>query len=153
MTQSLEALLTGALQPSLYRCSSRTRARTITRLAEQHGWRVFSLDGCVIGGKAEFLSQSAAVMHFPAYFGQNWDALEECLNDMSWEPRQPALLLFDAAGRFAAADPDEFATALDILAAATAHRRAGPAPLAVLLRGAGRAAAHLPGLRIEDCQD
>ena len=68
--------------------------------------------------------------------------MEECLNDM--EPGRPALLLFDYAGRFAAAEPDQFAVALEILAAAAENRRSGAAPLAVLVRGGGDAATHLP---------
>ncbi len=51
----------------------------------------------------DLLSRSAEALRFPAYFGHNWDAFEECLNDMSWEAEGPALLLLDHAGRFAAA--------------------------------------------------
>lgn len=144
MNNSLDALLRGELSPALYRCTSRARPATITRLAEAHGWRVYPLEGREIGGKADLLSRSAAALRFPAYFGHNWDAFEECLNDMSWEPAGPALLLFDQAGRFAAAEPAQFAVALEILTAAVANRRDGPAPLAVLVRGGGRATAHLP---------
>lgn len=139
----LTALFTRELPPALYRCSSRVRPATITRLAEAHGWRVYRLDGRAIGGKAELLSRSAETMRFPAYFGHNWDAFEECLNDMA---EGPALLLFDHAGRFAAAAPDDFAIALEILATVAANRQAGPAPLAVLVRGGGRAVAHLPAV-------
>lgn len=148
MTHSLEAVLTGARPPALYRCSGRIQATTITRLAEQHGWRILLLDGGAIGSKADFLGQSAAALHFPTYFGHNWDSFEECLNDMSWEPQRPALLVFSCAARYATAEPDQFAIALDIFAAAAGHRRDGPAPLAVLLQGAGRAAAHLPAVRL-----
>lgn len=148
MTHTLQALLAGALPPALYRCSSRVRLASIIGPVEQHGWRVYRLDGRTIGGKADLLSRSAEALRFPSYFGYNWDAFEECLNDMSWAPEQPALLLFDYAGRFAAAEPEQFAVALEILAAATANRGAGPAPLVVLVRGAGRAAAHLPAVKI-----
>lgn len=151
MTDTLDALLRGELPPKLYRCASRARPETITRLAAAHGWRVYRLEGREIGGKADLLNRSAAALRFPAYFGHNWDAFEECLNDMSWEPPGPALLLFDHAGRFAAAEPEQFAMALEILAAAVANRQDGPAPLAVLVRGGGRATAHLPALKGEKC--
>lgn len=140
--QTLEALLTGALPPALYRCSSRVRVAAITDLAAAHGWRVYRLNGRKITSKADFLHQAARSLHFPGYFGYNWDALEECLNDMDAD--QPALLLFDYAGRFAATDPNQFAAATEILAAAAANRHGRAAPLAVLVRGGGAAAAHLP---------
>lgn len=144
---SLEALLAGALPPALYRCSTRTRAVRIKGLAAAYGWRVYWLDGRCVDSKAAFLAQAAAALRFPGYFGHNWDAFEECINDMSWEPQQPALLFFDYPGRFAAAQPDQFATALDILAAAAEGRRGSPRPLIVLLRGAGRAAGSVPAVR------
>lgn len=144
MMETLGALLRGELPPAVYRFSGRARPATITRLAEAQGWRVYRLEGRAISGKADLLSRSAEALRFPAYFGHNWDAFEECLNDMSWGPEGPALLLFDHAGRFAAAEPEQFATALEILAAVVTNRRAGPAPLAVLVRGGGRAAASLP---------
>ena len=35
---------------------------------------------------------------FPHYFGQNWDALDECLNDLEWLPGTCYVLgVFDAA--------------------------------------------------------
>lgn len=146
MTATLEALLRGDLPAALYRCSSRVRSAAITRLAEAHGWRIYRLEGRGIGGKADLLTRSAEALRFPSYFGHNWDAFEECLNDMSWAPEEPALLLFDHAGRFAAAEPEQFATALEILASVAANRQGGPAPLVVLVRGGGRAAAHLPAV-------
>lgn len=148
MTASLEALLRGELPPALYRCTGRVRPAAVRRLASARGWRVYVLDGREIGGKADFLSRSAATLRFPPYFGHNWDAFEECLNDLSWESETPALLLLDHAGRFAAVAPDDFATALEILAAVVANRRHGPAPLVVLVCGGGRAAAHLPAVEV-----
>lgn len=144
MIPFLQALLAGDRPPAVYRASGRVRATTIARLAEASGWRVYRLEGREIERKADLLAHSADVLGFPAYFGHNWDAFEECLNDMAWTAQGPALLLFDHAGRFAAAEPEQFAAALEILTTVVANRRDGPAPLTVLVRGGGHAAAHLP---------
>lgn len=37
-----------------------------------------------ISTKAELLERLAEKLRFPAYFGDNWDSLEECLRDLSW---------------------------------------------------------------------
>jgi hypothetical protein len=140
MNDRLTQLLTGALPPAVYRAATRPSAAALTRLAEAHGWRVYRLAGREIADKGAFLDASARALRFPGYFGRNWDAFEECLNDLSWEPAGRQLLLFEDAGRFAAAEPAHFATALAILQNVVANRQATAAPLVVLLRGAGRVA-------------
>jgi hypothetical protein len=39
--------------------------------------------GTNVRSKAELLAEFKR-FGFPAYMGNNWDALEECLNDLSW---------------------------------------------------------------------
>lgn len=36
--------------------------------------------------KEKVLGILSHALHFPRYFGWNWDALEECLGDLSWLP-------------------------------------------------------------------
>ena len=36
--------------------------------------------------KTSLLRALAHQFHFPDYFGENWDALEECIRDLSWLP-------------------------------------------------------------------
>lgn len=46
--------------------------------------------------KADLLSALAKSLHLPDYFGENWDALEECLRDLSWlEQRRVVILHHD----------------------------------------------------------
>ena len=85
-------------------------------------------------------------MRFPSYSGNNWDAFEESLNDLSWAPAQGYLVVFDGAGGFARLQPDEFAVAVEILRESARRWDALGIPLVVLLRGAGRAAGDVPRL-------
>jgi hypothetical protein len=46
-------------------------------------WLVVRLPGRLFR-KQDLLRALAVGLKFPSYFGYNWDALEECLNDLSW---------------------------------------------------------------------
>lgn len=41
----------------------------------------------------ELFAVVSAAMQFPDYFGNNWDALDECLGDMDWLPSDGYLLV------------------------------------------------------------
>ena len=40
----------------------------------------------------DLLEELAAELRFPDYFGSNWNALEECVRDLSWLPEGPLVL-------------------------------------------------------------
>jgi hypothetical protein len=39
-----------------------------------------------IGDEGELMDELAIGFSFPGYFGRNWDAVDECLRDLSWLP-------------------------------------------------------------------
>ena len=64
-------------------------------------------------GKDAMLAEIAAALDFPDWFGANWDALEDCLTDLSWRPQGPHLFLFSDA-----VPGDELGILQDVLASA-----------------------------------
>ena len=69
------------------------------------------------GGKQALMDHIAAVLQFPAWFGANWDALEDCLADLSWSKAGGHVLVFEGAADLPA---DERGILLDVLASAAA---------------------------------
>lgn len=67
--------------------------------------------------KQELLATVASELRFPAYFGENWDSLEECLRDLSWLPYHHKIVLFHEDLPLEAA-PDDRSIYLDILRSA-----------------------------------
>jgi len=65
--------------------------------------------------KEALLARIAAALDFPAWFGGNWDALEDCLTDLSWRKARAHLLLFEGYERLRSARGDDFGVLLDIL--------------------------------------
>jgi len=45
--------------------------------------------------KARLLQNMASALRFPDWFGHNWDALEDCLTDLSWREAPAYVLLID----------------------------------------------------------
>lgn len=45
-----------------------------------------------IGSREVLLDELSRRLHFPDYFGGNWDALWECIRDLSWLPFGPVVL-------------------------------------------------------------
>ena len=85
--------------------------------------------------KAGLLDEFARVFSFPDYFGHNWDAFEDMINDLSWAAAPGYVLLYDHAAPFALAAPGDFLTALDILRTASGRWRTDGTPFYALVRG------------------
>lgn len=146
MNKKLAPILNGTVAPGIYRFTSHAQPDSLTRQLEAAGWRLFHLKGADIADKASFLQASASAMHFPAYFGQNWDAFEESINDLAWVPARGYVILFDDVARYASQAPEQWAMAYDILLGAIAQWQHNGVPMIVLLRGTGAFLREIPQL-------
>ena len=74
-------------------------------------------------GKAGMLRVLGEALGFPAWFGGNWDALEDCLGDLSWRPGEGHVLVFEDFEL-----DDELGILLDVLASVAELRAARGQP-------------------------
>ena len=64
----------------------------------------------------QFFDEAAAALQFPDYFGENWDAFEECLRDMrDGRDADHVIVVTDASQLLADADPAKLAMLVDIV--------------------------------------
>jgi RNAse (barnase) inhibitor barstar len=60
---------------------------------------VRTLRGTKMGSEDRLYDEFAAALQFPYYFGENWDALDECLRDLGWLSGEGYLLVITNAAR------------------------------------------------------
>jgi len=61
--------------------------------------------------KSALLRRIAARLGFPAWFGENWDALEDCLTDLSWLEGEGCVVVFEG---FQLLPADELGVLIDV---------------------------------------
>ncbi|NLU71075.1 barstar family protein [Streptomyces sp. HNM0574] len=125
-------LFDGTVPPGTYRCAS--VGPDVLMHAEAAGWVEGVVDLQGVTGKADFMERVATGLELPDWFGRNWDALADCLTDLSWwgEPRG-YLVMTAGWPDFEQADPSGADMAAEIFTAAVGYWSVRDAPLAVLL--------------------
>jgi hypothetical protein len=82
--------------------------------------------GAKMRSEGGLFDECAAALQFPHYFGENWDALSDCLTDLTWLPGFAHLLVVsDAVLLLADEPPPALATLLRTLDTAAMRWRAG----------------------------
>jgi len=99
---TLDEVLDGAVLPGVHDLDDPVDAGEAAARVGDRGWRMFHVDGSTVVDKRSFLAAMAAGCGFPAWFGQNWDALADALADLSWAPAPGYVLLFDQSQRYRA---------------------------------------------------
>ena len=102
-------------------------------------WFVARLDRAPVVDKATLLHALYQSGKYPAGFGFNWDALLDALRDLEWlEPAAGIAFVWHAPDVLEARAPEVYATFLDVVADAQAHRAARGYALLRVLVPAGR---------------
>lgn len=125
----LAAVLAGRQLPGVHRWESALDVADVRHAVEHAGWAFGYVDGAALDTVAAVLRAVGEALAFPEHYGRNLDALNDCLRDLA----RPTVLLWDAWGGVAHADPRRFTVLVDLLG----NRAAGDPEVEVLLRGPG----------------
>lgn len=110
----LTALLADPAASGAYFVDVRDRT-ALVESATALGFAIATVDCGSVRDRAAALAHIARALRFPDWFGGNWDALADCLGDLSWLAGDGYLLLFDHSSAWREAEPEAFATLLEIL--------------------------------------
>lgn len=81
---------------------------------------VFRLDTQKIRSKQELLKHLAQALALPRHFGENWDALADCLMDSDWLPPSGCVLVWSGAQAFESAASEDHAILRGVFSEAAA---------------------------------
>ncbi|MFE1830822.1 barstar family protein [Streptomyces yangpuensis] len=84
--------------------------------AEEAGWTTLRLDLDGVRGKAGLMTRCGEALRLPEWFGGNWDALVDVLQDLTWLPEAAGRLLAVTSWQgYAGARPAEWETFVEVL--------------------------------------
>jgi hypothetical protein len=131
----LAAVLSGREEPGIHLWHGAFDVADVRHSVEHAGWGFGHVDGWTRGDtKAAFLAAVGEALGFPDHYGQNFDALADCLHDIG-AGVDGVVLLWDGWATLARADEKAFSIALSVLGSRVNADRG--VPFSVLLRGEG----------------
>ena len=138
-----DKLLKNAAQAGVYHLPPLRRTE-LEAAAKKHHFPVLTADIGVHQKMDKTLRNLGSALHFPIWFGANFDALFDCLADPDWYPAKGHVIVLSGIDSLRVSDPDDFTTLIDVLQAATEARRELGFPLWVLLDTPARGIPSLP---------
>jgi RNAse (barnase) inhibitor barstar len=88
--------------------------RALTGAVKKSGLKLVRVDLDGVHDKPGLLNAIAQALKFPEWFGGNWDALEDCLTDLSWDKARGYVVLLEHCAELLKREPNEFATAIEV---------------------------------------
>ena len=121
----------------------RRRAVALELEAAAAGLHVYRVDIDHAHGKKDFLARVSRAMHFPDWFGGNWDAFADCLKDLSWTHGDEAagedgsgwVIILEKSKHYCDGHRHDFEEAVGALAEAAEFWRGEGRPLWALIGG------------------
>lgn len=86
----------------------------VDRAANAHGFAFWRIDLTTVRGKAALLTALARALEFPDWFGGNWDALQDCLGDLSWRSAPGYAIMLEHCQGLAKHSAEDFEVALEV---------------------------------------
>lgn len=112
--------------------------------AQQEGLLLLTAEITARMSKDQALRQLGAALHFPTWYGANFDALFDCLTDPDWQPAKGHVIMIKGMIALRATDPDDFATLIEVFQAAAEARREAASPFWILIDTPARGIPALP---------
>lgn len=98
------------LGPGFVYCVSEDAADTLRSDLARHRFNMIALDGTAMTNAASFHVEAKTAFGFPDYYGNNWDAFDECLGEIQLP--HPTAILWSAAEVLASSDLKTFSEAI-----------------------------------------
>jgi RNAse (barnase) inhibitor barstar len=117
----------------IYELDINVSQENLTIFCQENNCELFYLDGEDINNKQTFFQGCLSAMNLPEYFGNNWDAWEDCLTDLSWCKASAYLFYYHKSQNFATNSPQDWTILLDILREAIAYWQQQNIPFFVVL--------------------
>ena len=109
------------------------RRAAIEKAARQLHFRQWHLEIAPREKAGAVLEQIGKVLHFPEWYGTNFDALHDCLTDPESLPGTGHILTINGSDNLRASDPEGFATLLEVFTTAADDLRQTGISLWILL--------------------
>jgi len=118
----MSTLLNACADAGLYRLPEGAQA-TLQSTSESLGFSFSRVDLAACTDKTTLLQRIAATLAFPDWFGHNWDALADCLADLSWLQGRGHVILIENVQDAQKSAQDQLETALQIFDEAAQRQR------------------------------
>ena len=145
MSQKLQKMLAQRQLAGIYYLPhSDTKALKQATLALGYGWLQADF-----GGKRDIalvLQKLGKALNLPDWYGANYDALADCLTDLSWNEAPGYVLQISGADELHASNPTAFDTLNQVFAGVVEHWQEAQIPFWVFYDGRQNGLAPLPTL-------
>lgn len=121
-----------------------THRDSLKQATDKLGLSVLVADISACRKVTDALRQIGAALHFPTWYGTNFDALFDCLTDPDGQAGKVSVLLLNGIDSLQQAESENFSTLLEVFQAVTEARRETANPCWILLDTPVRGIAALP---------